>query len=208
MVISIIIILGGLAFPAVQGALERAKKTQAKNDLMQIVTAVNAFHTEYGRYPVDPTITQSDNDVEYGNPDSPSHTNSEVMNALRAIDDPKGPNKGHALNLRQVVFLTGTMVKDPKRPKAGFDSNGEFWDPWGSPDTQTSTVGHYIINIDANYDNVTQAYTLNYGDLLYDTSKGKGVRVGAIAASLGRDGDYGKKGNKTFSGSDDVLSWH
>ena len=206
-VISILVILGALAFPAISGALDRAKKVAAKNDLLQIVTAVNAFYTEYGRYPVDPGIPSTGHDVEYGNPDSPSHTNSEVMNALRAIDDPNGPNKGHALNPRRVVFFNGPMVKDPARPRGGFDANGEFWDPWGSPNTAASTTGHYIINIDANYDNVTQAYTLDYSDLMYDTSTGKGVRGGVIAASLGKDGDYGKKGNKVYSGSDDVLSW-
>src|SRR5213082_448269 len=52
LVIVIIVILAGLTFPAFQGVLERAKKVQAKNDLTQIVTAVNAFYTEYGKYPV------------------------------------------------------------------------------------------------------------------------------------------------------------
>ncbi len=52
-VIAIVVVLAGLLFPAVQSVLERAKKVQAKNDLTQIVTAVNAFYTEYGRYPID-----------------------------------------------------------------------------------------------------------------------------------------------------------
>ena len=208
-VISILVVLGALAFPAVTGALDRAKKVQAKNDLVQIAVAVNAFHTEYGVYPIDPGIPSSGHDVEYGNPDSPSHTNSEVMNALRAINDPSGPNNNHALNPRRVVFFTGTMIKDPARPRGGFDANGEFWDPWGSPDSPSSSVGHYIINIDANYDGLTQAYTLDYTDLVYDTSTGKGdaIRAGVIGASLGRDGDYGKKGDKKFAGSDDGISW-
>ena len=208
--ISILVILGALAFPAIQGAIDRAKKVQAKNDLVQIATAVTAFHTEYGVYPIDPGIPSTGHDVEYGNPDSPSHTNSEVMNALRAIDDPNGgPNAKHALNPKRVVFFNGPMVKDPARPKGGFDDKGEFWDPWGSPSGAGATVGHYIINIDANYDGVTQAYTLEYGDLQYDetSGKGKGVRGGVIGASLGRDGEYGKKGDKKFRSSDDVLSW-
>src|SRR6266446_10974027 len=61
LVIVIIVILVGLAFPAFQGVLERAKKMQAKNDLAQIVTAVNAYYTEYGKYPVDvPTSNITD----------------------------------------------------------------------------------------------------------------------------------------------------
>ena len=51
-VIAIIIILAGLLYPAYQAAQNQAKRTQAKNDLTQIVTAVNAYYTEYGKYPV------------------------------------------------------------------------------------------------------------------------------------------------------------
>src|SRR5713226_5861854 len=51
-VITIVAILIGLLFPAFRGVQDQAKKTQAKNDLMQIVTAVNAFYTEYGKYPL------------------------------------------------------------------------------------------------------------------------------------------------------------
>ncbi|MDQ3314524.1 MAG: hypothetical protein M3505_07835, partial [Verrucomicrobiota bacterium] len=44
-------ILLGLAFPAFTSVQNSTRKTQAKNDLVQIVTAVNAFYTEYGKYP-------------------------------------------------------------------------------------------------------------------------------------------------------------
>src|SRR5688572_15449697 len=50
-VIVAVAVLMGLAFPVFQGVQNQAKKTQARNDLIQIVTAVNAFYTEYGRYP-------------------------------------------------------------------------------------------------------------------------------------------------------------
>ena len=55
-VITIIIILIGFLFPAFRGIQDQAKRTQAKNDLNQIVTAISAFYTEYGYYPV-PTST-------------------------------------------------------------------------------------------------------------------------------------------------------
>ncbi len=51
-VIAIIAILIGLLFPAFQAVQKQAKQTQAKNDLTQIVTAVNAFYTDYGKYPL------------------------------------------------------------------------------------------------------------------------------------------------------------
>ncbi len=50
-VMTVIAILTALLFPAFKGVLDQAKRTQAKNDVTQIVTAVNAFYTEYGTYP-------------------------------------------------------------------------------------------------------------------------------------------------------------
>src|SRR5437763_13488353 len=63
-VIVIIAVLAGFAFPVFQSVQNSAKKTQAKNDVTQIVTAVNAFYTEYGKYPIDPSLGSGD--VFYG----------------------------------------------------------------------------------------------------------------------------------------------
>src|SRR5213079_1996050 len=49
-VIAIIAILIGLLFPAFSAVQNQARSTQAKNDLIQIVNAVNAFYTDYGKY--------------------------------------------------------------------------------------------------------------------------------------------------------------
>ena len=51
-VIAIIAILVGLLFPAFKAVQNQARQTQAKNDLTQIVNAVNAFYTDYGKYPI------------------------------------------------------------------------------------------------------------------------------------------------------------
>src|SRR5437660_1255105 len=69
--------LAGLLFAGLRGAQEQARRTQAKNDLTQIVTAVNAFYTEYGKYPIvtaDTTIT---------NTSVPS--NADLFYSLRAV---------------------------------------------------------------------------------------------------------------------------
>jgi prepilin-type N-terminal cleavage/methylation domain-containing protein len=50
-VISIIAILAGLSFPAVSGAMDSAKKTQAKSNAVQIAAAVMAYEVEYGKLP-------------------------------------------------------------------------------------------------------------------------------------------------------------
>ncbi|MFM8981956.1 MAG: type II secretion system protein, partial [Spartobacteria bacterium] len=47
-VISIIAVLAALAFPAVNGAMDSARKARAKSDVAQIATAVVAYETEYG----------------------------------------------------------------------------------------------------------------------------------------------------------------
>src|SRR5437762_13333334 len=90
-VISIIIILMGLLFPAFRGAQDQAKKVQAKNDLTQIVTAVNAYYTEYGRYPI---VTD----------DTPLANSSDLFYTLRAVAS--GANAANATNTRQIVFIS------------------------------------------------------------------------------------------------------
>src|SRR6266481_9599929 len=76
-VIVIIAVLMGIAFPVFSSIQNQARKTQAKNDVTQIVTAVNAFYTEYGRYP---TSATTDPTAIYG----PGKTKSDTLfNELR-----------------------------------------------------------------------------------------------------------------------------
>src|SRR5438270_6244058 len=75
-VILIIATLAALLVPAASRTLDRAKSAQAKNDVTQIVTAVNAFYTEYGTYPV----TAGGGDATF------TTDNSAVINALRAAN--------------------------------------------------------------------------------------------------------------------------
>jgi prepilin-type N-terminal cleavage/methylation domain-containing protein len=178
-VIAIIVVLAGLLFPAVQSVLERAKKVQAKNDLTQIVTAVNAFYTEYGRYPIDSTIT-TDAAATFGGRGS---TGKPVLDELRA--------KGITLNRRQIVFISPPEDTTQASPEGKVGSDGQFHDPWGTA---------YGFELDANYDNqVTNPY---------GSSGGAGadpVRQGVIAWSLGKDLTLGKGGS--YTNSDDVISW-
>jgi hypothetical protein len=109
------------------------------------------------------------------------------MNALRAIARSGEPNANDALNPRKIVFPQGVLVKDTSHPRGGFDTNGEFWDPWGSPSDGTDTKGHYIVILDGDYNNYTQVYTLNYSDLTYQSvNGGNAVQASAVAASLGK----------------------
>jgi prepilin-type N-terminal cleavage/methylation domain-containing protein len=168
-VISIIIILMGLLFPAFKGAQDQAKRAQAKNDLTQIVTAVNAFYTEYGRYP-----TTATSDAFYG----PGNTNSKVL-----FDELRG--KSSTVNTRQIVFMNIPDVKDTTTHRAGIGSDGQFYDPWGFV---------YGVGLDSNYDNkIINPYGNNTGAGVSPLS------FGAISWSLGKDGVKGIGGKFTGS---------
>ncbi len=123
-VISIIAVLAALAFPAVNGAINSARKAQARNDVMQIAAAVKAFKAEYGRLP--DKATGEDKEIE---------DNAELMAILTAD---KEDNSG--LNSKKIVFLE---PKVSSSAKGGF-FEGKFYDPWGTP---------YFVKLDTDYDN-------------------------------------------------------
>jgi prepilin-type N-terminal cleavage/methylation domain-containing protein len=184
-VIIIIAILVAFLFPAFRGAQNQAKKAQAKNDLIQIVTAVNAFYTEYGKYP---TSATTDTSATYG--PGGSNTNDVLFNELRA--------KSPTLNTRQIVFISPPDVKDPANPRSGIGTTtgaGQYYDPWGKP---------YAIAIDADY---TNSVANPYGPAATGGAGSDPILQGVIAWSLGSDGKLGNNGDNKFTNSDDVISW-
>jgi type II secretory pathway pseudopilin PulG len=105
-VVLLIMLLMGFLFTAGQGMFDRARKTQAKNDLTQIVTAVNAYYTEYGKYPM--ADIRQGSDTLYGDP-SGSYGNEDVFNILRAA--PSGVNAGDVLNPRKIIFFNAKFAE-------------------------------------------------------------------------------------------------
>ncbi len=206
-VISIIIILMGLLFPAFRSVQEQAKKTQAKNDLSQIVTAVNAYNTDYGIYPME--ASKQGVDTLVGDPGG-TYDNNLVFNILRGISDGQW-NSNNNLNQRQVAYIQGAPVRDADNPKNGFATKavgsikvGSFVDPWGH---------EYLVTLDGNYDGWTADY-YPYSDVTYtqmDAGAGAGQRssisVSCAAGSWGKDGQQGTANDKKLKGSDDVVSW-
>jgi type II secretory pathway pseudopilin PulG len=185
-VIAIIIILAGLLFAGLRGAQEQARRTQAKNDLTQIVTAVNAYYTEYGKYP----LVAADN-VIYG---AGGILNADLFYTLRAVD--AGANGGNVANPRKIVFISPPDAKDQTNSRSGIKtSDGQWYDPWGTP---------YVIEIDGGYDNiVANPYTANAG--------APNLQIGVIAWSLGADQNGATAAasgdKKTGVYDDDVISW-
>jgi|SRR5207253_2770322 len=194
-VIAIIIILAGLLFPAFRGVQEQARRTQAKNDLTQIVGAVNAFYTEYGKYPLAVA------DTIYGPAGS---LNDGLFYSLRAVAS--GPNAGDVVNPRKIVFINPPYVKDPPNPRSGIGTPtgtgpGQFFDPWGTP---------YRVAIDGDYNN-----DINPNPYTADTGAGPSpLTIGVIAWSLGADKGLGTNGDNRYKTAatppvqcDDVISW-
>jgi prepilin-type N-terminal cleavage/methylation domain-containing protein len=192
-VIAIIAILVGLLFPAFKAVQNQARQTQAKNDLTQIVNAVNAFYTDYGKYPISGT-----SDVTFGPGGSPTN-NENLFRELRACAGPTGSCASAAvLNTRQVVFISPPDVKVAATPRSGIGTTtftGQYFDPWGN---------NYVVRIDGEYNNqVVNPYTANAGAT-------PNLQIGVIAWSLGADGSgppavSGDKNTGVFA--DDVISW-
>jgi prepilin-type N-terminal cleavage/methylation domain-containing protein len=190
-VIAIIIILVGLLYPAYNAVQSQAKRTQAKNDLTQIVTAVNAYYTEYGKYPIDTTV-KGTGDATY------AADNYSLFDVLRNMT---GTNPGNALNPRAIHFVDPPMAKDQTNPRSGIQNlTGLWYDPWGSV---------YNVAIDGNYNNIVRGPA--YSDLNYTTatdgSGDSGPTTGVIGWSFGKDGALGTGGNGVYRDSDDVISW-
>ena len=185
-VIAIIAILIGLLFPAFSAVQDQAKRTQAKNDLTQIVTAVNAYYTEYGKYPLVAA------DTIYGPTGS---LNDNLFYTLRAVA--LGANALDVANPRKIVFINPPDVKDPANPRSGIGAltgtgPGQYFDPWGKP---------YNVEIDGGYNNtVANPYTANAGAT-------PNLTIGVIAWSLGKDGLGGSGDKNSTNSSDDVISW-
>ena len=186
-VISVIAILMALLFPAFRGVQDQAKKTQAKNDLTQIVTAVSAFYTEYGKYPV----ADSDQGVEK----TFTTSNRQVLDILQSLpgNDPSPTDpSANKYNPRKIVFLQPPAVKDDtagQRRSGVSPSDGNFYDPW-------ATV--YRIRIDSDYNNQVANPYGGGGNAGPDP-----LQQAVVAWSFGKD----QTEDSDIKAGDDVISW-
>ena len=157
-VISIIAILASLAFPAVNGAIDSAKRAKAKSDTVQIVTAVKAYQTAYGRLPTAAVSSDDDGEAKKGWFQS-EQSNDQIIRVLT------GENH-NSLNPRRITFLE---TRPAKGNKDGVGTDMIFYDPWGTP---------YGIKLDITYDN-----SLEY----YGTGSVNNLRITAFAVSFGKN---------------------
>ena len=188
-VITVIAILMALLFPAFRGVQDQAKRTQAKNDATQVVTAINAFYTEYGQYPCG-AQTGADAEDFFAADDNANNVLFDILQG--------DPNNGNVqtYNPKAIPFMQPTIAKDLANPRSGIGGNGRLYDPWGSC---------YRVRMDNNYSGfVENPYSSNAGF--------NPIQSGVIAWSIGKDLDGAKTATgggdkKTGIYDDDVISW-
>lgn len=199
-VIAIIAILSGLLFPMINAVKESSRKAQAAGEVNRITVAVQAFYTEYGKYP---SVRTGNIDVDTAVGDAAAGLkipNRELFFSLCAVE--KGVNTGAVMNPRRVVFFEGKEVADPDHPRNGFLSQSSerrsaeqdcYFDPWER---------QYCVAIDYSYD---QKVKVRYASCGYEPM------VGVAAFSLGPDHSLGTRGSPSYSKgetkSDDLTSW-
>ena len=187
-VIAIIAVLAGLLLPVASSLMTKANITQARHDELQIVSAIQAFNTEYGAYPLTAS-EQGQDSFTFGENDPKS---SVLIDILRA--NPQ-QTLTQTLNPRGIVFIEIPTARSATKPRAGLgQTDGQPYDPWGRP---------YIIRIDANYDGqVENPYGRNAGST-------PDLHNPVIAWSFGPDSKGEALGADKNSGfaADDVLSW-
>jgi Tfp pilus assembly protein PilE len=188
--VMVIAMLLGLVISAGQNVFDRSRKAQAKNDLLQIVTAVNSYYTEYGKYPL--TAAQNTDALA-----TFTTNNSDVINTLRAVA--AGANAADALNPRKIIFLSPPQVGDTNSKGGVAATSGIYYDAWGQK-AGNAEAGVYHIRIDGDYNNdVANPYSSNAGPAA--------IRQGVIAWSLGKDGRGGSGDKAATDAKDDVISW-
>lgn len=187
-VIAIIAVLMGLLFPATRSVMNAARGATAKTDITQLVTAINAYYTEYGKLP---TATSSPSDASeatqgwFQGPQSGGQYNSQLVRVLA------GENH-NGLNSRKIVFLEVKPAKGEDGSwRGGVDEDFVFYDPWGTP---------YGIKMDTSYNGIVE---------YYGTNSESNLRTLAIAISFGRNGIQQDPYKSTDKGEsvDDIVSF-
>ena len=203
-VIAIIAILASLLLPVLASAKRHAQVVKAQLDISQIVTAIEKYQSDYGRYPLSKEAelnasTANNGSFTYGgnfkqpsgglivtNPigvlmDGIYRSNDDVVAILGNYTNYPGntsmftANTNYQKNPRQVVYLTGTVTSDPTQPGIGPDL--VYRDPWGHP---------YVITIDVNDDEKAE-------DAFYKTPAVSGAYPNGLI--LQPDGFYAFHGN-------------
>jgi prepilin-type N-terminal cleavage/methylation domain-containing protein len=216
-VIAIIGILAALLLPVIISVKVHALKVKAKTEAQAIATAITAYDSAYGRFPVSSAAQSAagTGDYTYGGsvlanasfPALNTSANSEVIAILMDITNYPGTstptiNTNFVKNPRQTIFLNAKMSGDTSSSGVGTDL--VYRDPWGNP---------YVISMDLNYDEVTEDAFYSgtpgsVGGLIKQADGNYAVRDKVMVWSAGPDGkiDATSPGN-VGANKDNVTSW-
>jgi prepilin-type N-terminal cleavage/methylation domain-containing protein len=226
-VIAIIGVLMALLFPIMGTVKNSANKAVAATDISSICGAVKGYQADYGYAPIiNAQIAQKDSpqvDTMFGDREPQgkhgTYFNNQLFDILRGLDTTNNP--------KQTVYFDAKSAKGQTTttPHGGILDNytggnpvlksGMFLDPWGARDPKDTikSTGEYVVWVDANNTGYTNLWGFYNDDQLFMDPKmpaedyGTYIINAAGAASLGKDGEFGKGGNKVFKGSDDIVSW-
>jgi len=134
-VITIIAILAGMAFPVTNRVINQARKAECNQMISNLETAIKGYQLEYGHIPLNGGASA---DVYDSPTDSPG-AGLELLKCLMGL-----PSVGYT-NPRQRVFFE-PKYSDSGRGGVVIDAMGVptgLFDPWGGP---------YLISLDADFD--------------------------------------------------------
>ncbi|MHA3775250.1 hypothetical protein ACXR0O_27310 [Verrucomicrobiota bacterium sgz303538] len=174
-----VLILAGLLFPAHTGCGPTSLRQQARIDVTQLVSAVKAYDTEYGRLPL----------AERQRAFTDETSQARLLRVLRALDVTYNPRRVVFFETRDAVPKRRWWFQQPSYCAGLHPTLGAFLDPWGQP---------YRILLDSDHDGKIQS---PYQD-------DEEIHTSFIVWSVGKDGVQGSPGKKNIlKESDDVISW-
>jgi prepilin-type N-terminal cleavage/methylation domain-containing protein len=225
-VIAIIGILAGMLLPVLGAAKKRALIVKAKTEMADLAVAINAYDTDYGRFPIskdEQTWLQANGNGDlttglvFGPGPQGVFNNSNTVAILMAAQTFRNgintANFNHVKNPRQVKYVT---PKDaPDNTQGGVGSDGVYRDPWGNP---------YVITMNTSY-NEQGTRDLLYCRFSVSQDSGQNGLNGlfnpvapgntdnflhrgkVMIWSAGPDKTYDTGSARTGKNKDNVLSW-
>lgn len=162
-VVGIIGLLAGLAIPAANGVMKKAKKVRTQAAIKDIQLGVKNYQVEYNRYPARPGSTSEQPDK--------LNEGSVLLAVLM------GQNKD-SLNPREIQYIDPPIGKGGSGGLSGSEGNYGLMDYFGSP---------YEVVMDLNYDNKIRNPDTSNEDPTISQGAPPNLPTGVIVYSLGED---------------------
>jgi|688.fasta_scaffold08887_6 prepilin-type N-terminal cleavage/methylation domain-containing protein len=138
-VVTIIGILAGLVISQAPKLMQQSRELEVRNVIVAIQNGIQAYQTEYNRFPIDPSQTSSS-----GGDDAPAVLTNQSSSLITALMGPaarqgdsggsSGGSGGTAnLNPKDIEFATFKVAKNGLNGLVGAQSPYSLVDLWGSP---------------------------------------------------------------------------